>query len=84
LPTAGGSKIECPERSEGLFLAPLGTLNFVIAYGGQNWRTALHSGKNFAVSPFDKFDRLTASKLRASPRLIEDSSLFASRAFPFD
>jgi len=69
LPTEGGCKFERPEFYEGLPLASLGTLNFAATCGRQNWRTALHSGKDLAVSPLDK--------LGVNPKLNKDSSLFA-------
>ncbi len=51
LPTAGGAKLSTLSLTKGLPLALLGMLNFVSAYGGQNWHTALHRSKSFVVAP---------------------------------
>lgn len=57
LPTAGRAKLSALHSfsDAGLNINPASrlfrrTLNFVTACGRQNWRTALHWGKDFAVS----------------------------------
>jgi len=63
--------------SEGLIFSSLRTLNFVTAYGRQNWSTALHLGKSFAVATSTLLPKLTP---RGTLSFRNRASLFASRA----
>jgi len=52
LPTEGGCRIERPEAfARDGSLTSFETLNFAAACGRQNWRTALHAGKDLFVAP---------------------------------
>ena len=72
-------KIEHPELVEGLFDL-LRALNFVIAYGEQNWSTILHTRKYFAVSPeLNRFVTVRNSTLAGDGRYPLRLSRFASK-----